>query len=402
MKKALLLITIFSVSLIYAQINFENGYFISNSGAKTDVLIKNIDWLNNPSEIEFRQNESSASQKESIKNIQEFGIYNGQKFVRKTVMIDHSSNDLGKMSDIYKPEFKEETLFLKYLVEGKTNLLYYENGGLKRFFYSSGDSDATQLVYKPYYIEQGKIGYNEEYKNQLIKILKCSLDKNLVQKSNFERKVLIDFFTKDNECSTGSSTDFTKNENKRDLFNLTIRPGINFSKLTTYEDLYLVTTEKYDPQTTFRMGLEFEFILPFNKNKWSLFAEPTYQYYKATKEIITNEGTIIQGKYDNTVDYKSIELPLGLRHYFYLNQKSKLFVNIAYVIDFQLKSAIKHQYNELEITSGNNVIFGAGYKYNDRLSFEVRVGTPRNLLQNYIYYSSDYYTASLIFGYTVF
>ena len=387
---------------MYAQINFENGYFIDNSGKKSDVLIKNLDWLNNPSEIEFKTTESSVSKKESIKNIQEFGIYNGQKFVRKTVMIDRSSNDLDKISEVYKPEYLKETLFLKYLIEGKNNLLYYEDGGLKRYFYNSGDSDAIQLVYKPYYINQGQLSYNTEYKNQLLALLKCSPEKAKIEKSKYEKKDLIKLFSEDNNCSTGSSTDFTKTEAKRDLVNLNIRPGINFSKLKTEEDLFIYRSREFDQKAAFRIGLEFEFIMPFNKNKWSFFVEPTYQYYKAQKESVINEGTVIEEKTSADVDYKSIELPLGVRHYFYLNEKSKLFVNVAYVIDFQLKSKVKFERSEVEISSGNNIIFGAGYKYNDKLSLELRFGTNRNLFQNYIYLSSDYTTASLIFGYTVF
>jgi hypothetical protein len=402
MKKALLLFAILSVCIAYAQINFENGYFINNSGSKTDVLIKNIDWLNNPSEIEYKVNETSAPKKESIKNIQEFGIYGGQKFVRKTLMLDRSSDDLNKISEVYKPEYREETLFLKYLVEGKNNLLYYEDGGLKRFFYSSGDSAATQLVYKPYYVDPGQLSYNTQYKNQLSTLLKCDIQQIEIEKLKYEKKDLISLFSKDNNCSTGNSTDYTKTEKKRDLFNLNIRPGINFSKLQTEEYFYLSTKTVYDQTTAFRIGLEFEFILPFNKNKWSLFVEPTYQYYKSEKETLIDAGTILERKSSINVDYKSVELPLGVRHYFYLNETSKLFVNVAYVIDFQLKSAIKRERSELEIDSGNNIIFGAGYKYNDKLSFELRIGTPRNLLQNYLYYTSDYNTVSLIFGYTFF
>ena len=48
MKKTLTFIFILTSIITSAQINFEKGYYISNSGEKTECFIKNIDWMNNP------------------------------------------------------------------------------------------------------------------------------------------------------------------------------------------------------------------------------------------------------------------------------------------------------------------------------------------------------------------
>ena len=53
MKKQILLLLTTILSLnSYSQINFDKGYFINDSNQKVDCLIKNIDWKNNPTEIE--------------------------------------------------------------------------------------------------------------------------------------------------------------------------------------------------------------------------------------------------------------------------------------------------------------------------------------------------------------
>ena len=58
MKKQLLILLIFiSTFNSYAQTSFEKGYFINNEGQKTDCLIKNIDWKDNPTEIKFKYTE---------------------------------------------------------------------------------------------------------------------------------------------------------------------------------------------------------------------------------------------------------------------------------------------------------------------------------------------------------
>lgn len=149
-----------------------------------------------------------------------------------------------------------------------------------------------------------------------------------------------------------------------------------------------------DDAWSIRLGLEAEFILPFNRDKWSIIVEPTYQNYKS--ETDANEEK-------TSVDYKSIELPLGVRHYFFLNKRSKLFVNAALVIDFSLNSTITYRgRNLLEARSRNNIALGAGFKYDDRYSFEFRYDMDRNLLGIYPYYTAEYGGFSLIFGYSLF
>ena len=57
MKKIILLAGLAVTGLLQAQTKFEKGYFVDNSGQRTEVLIKNLDWKNNPTEFEFKKNE---------------------------------------------------------------------------------------------------------------------------------------------------------------------------------------------------------------------------------------------------------------------------------------------------------------------------------------------------------
>ncbi|MCS3868760.1 hypothetical protein J3D55_001676 [Chryseobacterium ginsenosidimutans] len=405
MKKISLFAGLVSVCLFNAQIKFEKGYFIDNSGQRSDVLIKNLDWKNNPTEFEYKTESSSDIKKENIKNIQEFGVDQESKYIRKTVLIDYSSEILDKISQERKPEFKEATVFLKYLVEGKADLFFYENNDIQKLFFSVDDSNVKQLVYKSYYLTNSQITYNEDYKNQLTENLNCGIDGKQIQKLKYQPNDLTKVFMSYNACSNGTNTvNYNQVTEKKDLFNLNIRPGINFSNLKTISSSYYYADEvtKFDREVSFRIGLEAEFILPFNKNKWAIFAEPTYQYYKSETESIVYPGQFFEAKSTRSTDYKSIEVPFGIRHYFFLNDKSKVFINAAYVFDFQINSKIQYDYQTLNINSGNNLVFGIGYKYNDKFSAEFRASTNRNILQNYNNWTSKYQTMSLILGYTLF
>ncbi len=404
MKKIFLVAVLASASLFKAQITFEKGYFISNSGKRDEVLIRNIDWKNNPTEFEYKTSESASIKKENINNIKEFGIDNESRFIRKKVLIDISSDDLNAMSYDRKPEFKEETVFLKYIVDGKADLLYYEDKEIRKFFYNVDDADPVQLIYKPYYINNNQITYNEDYKTQLTQILKCGVEQQKIKGARYERKNLAALFMNFNSCSEGdTAVNYSKSTEKTDLFNLNIRPGINFSSFEVTNSAYNLTeSTKFGNKTSFRIGIEAEFILPFNKNKWALFAEPTYQYYQDEKESIAFAGQYFEMKSTRSVDYKSLEVPIGVRYYLFLNKKSKIFFNLAYLMDFEFKSTVKLDFLEVKTDSGSNIAFGMGYKYNDKFLIELRATTQRNLLQNYIPLDSKYQTVSLILGYTLF
>ncbi|SIT08285.1 hypothetical protein SAMN05421786_10553 [Chryseobacterium ureilyticum] len=402
MKKLSLLAGFLATSMYYAQIKFEEGYFIDNSGAKKEVLIRNVDWKNNPVDIEYKTDNASKVQKETISNIQEFSINGGRKFIRAKVMLDRSSGNLNSMSYTHEPDFKEETIFLKYVVEGKAGLFYYEDGNLRRYFYSSESSEPKQLIYKPYYIDQASIAYNEDYKKQIAEQLKCGITAEQIKRLDYTTKDLTKTFIQYNECSGNQIINYEKKDEKaKSLIHLNIRAGINTSELNVYEPSNITPSYHFGNKNSFRIGLELEYVLPFNKNKWAVFIEPTYQYYKNSTEVVTLPGSLFETRYTATADYKSIEVPFGVRHYFFLSDKSKIFLNAAYVLDFALNSTVTIERSKMDIESGGNMIFGAGFKY-DKFSAEVRVGTYRGLFRNYMYVDGDYRAASFILGYTLF
>lgn len=408
MKKGLLLSLLTAILSFncYSQINFEKGYYINNEDQKTDCLIRNIDWKNNPTEFEFKLSENGESKSATIKSVKEFGIYNDSKYIRKSVNIDRSGERIGHLSKDRNPLFKEEELFLKVLLEGKANLYLFKDGNLTRYFYSKDDSKIKQLISKKYLTPDNKIRTNDLYKQQLWNDLKCAnLTIRKAEKVDYKKNELVSFFEDYNECHGQGYTNFEEKE-KRDLLNLNIRPGLTYSSLTIRHDTPNSKDTDFDNEIGFRIGMEAEFILPFNKNKWTVLIEPTYQYYKSeqSREISGVSGGTLVSK----VDYQSIELPIGVRHNFYFSDKSQLFMNISYVFDFDQNSTIDFlrqdasMFSSLEIKSLANIAVGIGYKFEDKYSIEMRYNTTRRVLADYLYWNSDYKSISMILGYSLF
>ena len=407
MKKQTLLALLIAFSFnCYSQINYEKGYFIDNQDNRTECFIKNVDWKDNPKKFEYKISEQSTPETATIEAIKEFGVAS-LKYKRFQVKIDRSSEDVNKLSYDRNPEFTEETLFLKYLVEGKANLLQYEEGNLVRFYYNVDNAEVMPLTYKVYLTTgDNYIRKNEGYKQQLLVDLKCDkLTVNDAKNAAYKKNSLIKYFVKYNNCENSELVTFDEKK-KRDLFNLNIRPGISFNSLTIDRENSLISNVELERKLIFRLGLEAEFILPFNKNKWTLFIEPTYHNYQSTKSDVpyTQTGSTISTT-NVIVEYPSLELPFGVRHYFFLNEQSKLFINGAFVLDFPVSAVIKFEpsgISDVEISKRNNLAFGLGYVLKNKYSLEVRYGSNRNIISAYQNWSSKYNSFAFVFGYTLF
>lgn len=405
MKKQLLILFTFISSInFYGQTSFEKGYFINNSEQKIDCLIKNIDWKNNPIEFEYKLSENNEIKIATIETTKEFGIIDKSKYVRFTGEMERSSTSVDEMSYSPNPVFKNEKLFLKVLVEGDANLYQYGDNNLIKFFYKTKFTDIQQLICINYVKNASQVSKNEQYKKQLWNSLKCqNISTKDIENLEFKNNNLIRLFVNYNSCQNSTFTNFEKKQEK-DLFNLTLRPGLNFSSLSIENSGYTSKNIDFDNELNFRFGIEAEIVMPFNNNKWALLIEPTYQYYSSEKSnrLYPDSSNLLQTQ-TVKAEYQSIEIPIGIRHYIFLNKNSKLFINGSYILDLSLNSKIEFEtMKDLEINSKNNIALGMGYNYNKKYSVELRYQTSRELLSDYMYWNSNYNTFSIIFGYTLF
>ncbi|MGB3775850.1 MAG: outer membrane beta-barrel protein [Leeuwenhoekiella sp.] len=379
-----------------AQINFEKGYYINNLDQRVEGFIKNSDWKNNPSEFEFEVSESNEPNTITLNYAKEFGFEEGTKYIRNTVALDRSTSNLTNLSQERQPDFEEVQIFLEVLIDGEAKLYRYEDFNAIRYFYNLNGSPIEPLIYKEYFLNQ-KLKKNQSYRQELYSNLTCeALDEKDFERLKYSRQSLERIFIKYNSCKDSDFSNYKQKE-KRPFIHLNLRPGLKNSSLNVirYSTIGLDPVNiEFNDKWNLRFGLEAEFILPFNKDKWSVIIEPTYQSYKA-------ETTIDMER--SSVDYKSIELPLGIRHYMFLNKQSKIFLNASFSLDFSLNSTFNYRDRlDISITSRSNLALGAGFKYNDKYSLEFRYDLNRDLLSDYTYYTSDFSGISLIFGYTLF
>lgn len=400
MKKKLPTLLLFLSIISFAQINFEKGYFINNQNDTVHCLIKNVEWHHSPSEFEYKKTENSSIEIGDIYSVKEFSI-GDVIYQRFEVDIDLSPQTINQLSFNKKPEFSKKILFLKLLIQGKANLYLYNQPNLVYYFFSTKEIPVTPLIYKEYLNSNRDIVKNEQYKQQIwTKLNYDGLTKNDIQYLYYQKAHLVKFFTKYNDSHNTDYINLDKKSKKGD-FNLYIKPGIRFSSLSIENPSSptLVRDTDFKNSTEVSLGIGLEYVLPFNQNKWAIFAEPTYQSFSG-EETIPYLNTSTQSV---KIDYKSLEIPLGIRHYFFLNKQSKLFLSGALGLDFVMGDKKIHfeRSEDLNINSGLNLILGMGYMYNKYL-IELKAGTNRNLLGEYINWSSDYQTVAISIGYNLF
>ena len=350
------LITILSFKS-YSQIKYEPGYYVDNSGNIINCLIKDDGRKNNPKNFTYKLSAESKPQKGKIEDISEFSVINKFKFKRYSVDIDRSSEELNNMSYDKAPEFKNEQLFLKTLFEGKANLYFYEDGNSPRYFYSVDNSNPKQLIFKSYLIETNMVAKNYEFRNQLRDSLQCqSSSITGIEKIEYNEHDLIEFFTNYSQCHNSKTVTYHIRKESKKSFSLAIRPGVNISNLIISNVLTNTGQINFGSKASLRLGVQGEFILPFNKGKWAITVEPTFQYYK--NETVSNDKSF-------KAEYKSIQFPIGITHFFFLNDKSKLFLNASFLLDIPFDSKIELEMSPepLKLTNNYTPTLRLGYKY---------------------------------------
>lgn len=360
-----------------AQIKFEKGYFLDIDNKKVECLIKNVDWSDNPSEFQYKETEEGKILTKKDTEVNEFS-FGSTKFIAIELDVDQSSEKLQFLSTLRNPEFKKQRLFLKVVVDGTNKLYHYRKNEFQRFFYSNANLPIQQLIYKRYYPNAnggGNTNYNDmatnnSFRQQLITNVKCASTKQSDAESVlYQKSSLVKYFETVNQCN-GDKVVQTELHAVKGSLNLKASAIIGqhgFSQSYPFSGL------DFGSKTYATFGIEAEYVFPFLNNKWSAIAEP---HYVSFKESIQKNGT------DLTLNFKYVQIPVGARYYFFLENNSKIFVNgvLNYsVISKKSKVTFDDGSNDPFVFGSNSITFGLGAGYNYRkFSVEFRVNTKGN------------------------
>ena len=149
---------------------FEKGYLIDQSGDKMTCYIQLEDW-NALRSVHYRVSLKDFVATKEIGGVKEFGV-KGSKYISTKTKLDISGDEESLLSYDQNPEWQEELIFLRVLVEGKINLYAFEERKMTRYFFSDENAPPEQLVFKKYRTTTG-VQTNLTYQNTLFNRLNC-------------------------------------------------------------------------------------------------------------------------------------------------------------------------------------------------------------------------------------
>ncbi|MEM6685470.1 MAG: hypothetical protein AAF617_06705 [Bacteroidota bacterium] len=394
-----LLLFLLTTTGVVAQINFEKGYFIDQNNQKTECYIKNEDWINNPSEFEYKLTPNGKTKTLRSTNLKTLVIDNAFKFEKHIVPYDDSERSTTNLSYERSPKYKETELILNVLVEGKATLYSYRDEDKRAFYVQLDDGNIRPLIYNVYTNKDRNILYNNRYQQQLLTEFPCEgINEKKVTRVAYKSDDLKSFFKDYNECKGSKVVEFYKA--KKGEFHLKVFAGAYSSSAVSDLGFLGISFGGVETATAWSptFGVELTYVLPFNKNKWAVFIAPNYSSYEGEGSFF---DLAVQRAFK--LEYSAIQIPIGFKHYMFLNDTSKISLSAAVLIDALLNAEgsgnVTIEKDGFQTSAG--FALGVGFSY-DNYSIEARYLPSRQLLENNASSNIELDQFSITIGYTIF
>lgn len=388
-----------------AQMKFTEGYIVTNNLQRIDCLIRQVGKAESTMNFYYRLKEDKRIEKIELSEIAEFGIGNKLKCIRELIAIDVSPDRITHLKDTLQ-KWEEGHAYLNVLVEGELATLYsYYDHGRPLYFYSIRNSRTEPLVYKRYQLEVStsivqKIFYDNTYQAQLQQYLVCDDTYESGKHIPYTKKALVNYFIDYHICKEADYTVFKSAEVNKGSFRLKLGISSNRIKMSVKDYSDALPNATFSEENNLGLGVEAEYLFPFNNYKWSLFVESNFYYYNS--DYVTNYPASTHGGY--VVNYMTIEVPSGITHYLNVNQDQRLFLRGAFVPHLILADSYIDLYTsdfQETLSSSSRYMLGAGYNYK-RLNLEFRYYTPQNITKHIYNRGSNLSQISLRVSYNLY
>lgn len=401
MRAYLLICAVVFPTVVFAQIEFEKGYFIDNAGERTTCLIRNKDWDGSPKEFSYKISADGEKQEHSINDVAEFGVDHFSRYVRVVLPIDRSADVNGIKEELY--QWPLDTVFVKQLVHGKATLYEYKEKSFLCFFYQVDENPIAQLLLQEFRYpttpdHSDLIATKNEFRKQLERDVTCEgADGKSARILGYYRSAMKKYFIAYNKCMGSYEEQAASEKKERTLGKLHLRPTVSMGFVSEFvDDLYTYDMNNYDydfgKATQIRPGFELEYVFPFRQGTWSALLTPQYEQYNKSGEDPDTQW----------IHYKAVVLPLGLRRYFFLTKSTRLFLDAFYSLTLPIEGTIQTvRYVELNQKYTLNYAVGAGMAWKI-FSAEFRYYGKQNSLRDYTYWGSDYKAMTVTLGVQIF
>lgn len=283
-KILILLLLMGSLSHVFAQVNFQPGYVVTQQGDTLKGFIDYRNWEKNPDAIVFRRSADEAPKEYRASGVRSFAVAN-DRYVSAFVKVEDSPMRVGMLE--FNPEFvfHTDTVFLRVLVAGARSLYFYDER--KEHFYIQQDGRFDLLMYKRYLRESsdGKkiITETNTYIGQLKAYLSggCPGTEKALKRVAYNRASMEKVFAAYVGCNPKRVSFEAKAD--RQPSELGVLAGITLTTLSlNAEPRDLLMATSYDQSVNFTGGVFYDLMFRRNRGKWSVNNELIYTSYQAS------------------------------------------------------------------------------------------------------------------------
>ncbi|MEE1898899.1 hypothetical protein V1389_11155 [Flavobacterium rakeshii] len=391
MKFYVLLVAFFFATITsYAQEN--KGYYVTNGDVRINGYFKS-DNFSNPTDLEFKKDNSDTFEKLELQAIKEYGVDNQYRMIKKKVLVDKSKSSSVKYYSNFKdPDWEKETLFLNVVVDGDASLYSCVYNGENKFFYQvdSKQIKLNQLVFKKYVFNNSDIKENNTYKQDLSNNIKCDDSGINFGSLSYTENALKKVFVAYNKCK---GSDYAVYENKgatKIEFYLSAYAGATLNMLATKTE----GGSANDNALGFTIGAEAAIVMQSS----NLGGFLRLDYTKSSElKTITPDAKTSRLEEESKLDVSCFSVLVGPRYYFNegLNKKG-FYLDAGFGMGFASGELVTTQYGTGEYYVGSTKTYdlahnfylsvGFGYALSDKMGVEVRYDTPREVVD----YNSNY------------
>lgn len=273
-----------SLSHVFAQVNFQPGYVVTQQGDTLRGFIDYRNWENNPERIVFRRTADEASKEYGTSTARAFAVAN-DVYVSAFVKVEDSRMKVTELE--FNPEFvfHTDTVFLRMLVAGSRSLYLYDER--KEHFYIQQDGGFDLLMFKRYLRKssEGKtiITETNTYIGQLKTYLSggCPGTEKALKRVSYNRASLERVFATYGGCNPKQVSFKAKTD--REPSEIGVLAGVTLTSLRFKADpreLLMATT--YAQSVNFTGGVFYDLMLRRNRGKWSINNELMYTSYQTS------------------------------------------------------------------------------------------------------------------------
>ena len=401
MKKVSILLglLIISISTIFAQGNYKQGYIIT---LQQDTLRGYIDrnWETTPGVISFKKDLNDKRSTYKPGDINGFTVQQEHYISAVVPTLTDARVFLNNVN--YKPDaaVKKKRVYLRVLVQGSKSLYQHVSRQNISSYYIASNGKFQLLSFKKYMktVHENmhvatSVKENKKYIGQLLVYLGgCQKIKTEVSKVNYNRNDLIGVFRDYYQC-TGTTPKLIEKAQKASV-KYGVLAGVTATLPTFAGSNSYLTVAHFNPSINPAIGVFLDIILPGSSKKWAVHNELNYTSFKVNGSYSHYLDATDYTYADIQYGASAINLKSSIRYYMKGIQSSTFF-------DFGLtarailgttnhQKVTKMKFNQLQetvteseaISNLKKVNFGAivgvGYKYSD-FSGELGYAFLRNI-----------------------